>query len=97
MNTIESAVPELDLSADVAETDAHRANLRRARRAAAALTQWAESGGPSDLAEPLEYGIRDLLSDLMHLAQRADIDFDDVLIWAGNRYLEECEEELISS
>jgi hypothetical protein len=40
--------------------------------------------------------VGDVLTDLMHLARAAGLDFDEILISAGNRHLEECEDELIA-
>lgn len=91
---------DLAASADQATTDAGRANVKRATHGLAAVNGWVNATpypqNRYDRYEPMGATLADVLTDLMHLARAADLDFDEILISAGNRHLEECEDELIA-
>jgi hypothetical protein len=87
----------LPVLADVARTDAERANINAARRGLAAITGRADaSPGWGTGREPVVNALVDTLSDLMHLARLAGVDFDSIIVRAGSTFIEECEEELIA-
>ncbi len=66
-------------------------NRERASQASHALDEYAEHTGNED--EDRKTVIIDLLSDLMHLCEIEDIDFDSCLWHANDHYTTESNEE----
>lgn len=69
-----------------ADTDPVARNVHRGQRAGDALRPYAERW---DQHEDIGTVLGDLLSDVLHLCDITDIDFDNVLRMARNRYNEE--------
>ena len=63
-------------------------NTRRAERASTAISK-----GKYDVKVDLDSAISDLLTDLRHLADHSDIDFDSLLARAETNYATECRED----
>lgn len=71
--------------------DDELANQARAGKAYQSLMTYVESGYGNYSNEPVEQGIRDLISDLLHLAHQLGIDTDTIIERARGCFEDELE------